>query len=318
MRALITGGTGFIGARLASALLADDAAERLTLLDAAPGADLAADPRVDVVAGDVTDPAVLAPLVSDVDHVWHLAAVVSAAAEADFDLGRRVNVDGTSAVLEALRATGRRPRLVFASSFAVYGGDLPAVVDDEFHATPRTSYGTHKAIGELMVADHSRKGHLDGRSLRLPTVVVRSGTPNRAASTFASSIIRDPLAGRTAVCPVDPGTALYVLSPAGVVDALRRAMALPEDAFAGRRTLPLPGITVTVGEMVDALTRAAGRDAAARIRWQPDPAIERIVAGWPVAATAARARALGFTDDGSIDAIVRAHLAETAQPHAGR
>jgi nucleoside-diphosphate-sugar epimerase len=309
MRALVTGGTGFIGTRLASALLADDAVERLTLLDASPAPVGPADPRVDVVAGDVTDPAVLARLVSDVDQVWHLAAVVSAAAEADFDLGHRVNVEGTRTVIEALRASGRRPRLVFASSFAVYGGALPAVVDDDFHATPHTSYGTHKAIGELMVADHSRKGHVDGRCLRLPTIVVRSGTPNRAASTFASSIIREPLAGREAICPVGPDTAMYVLSPDAVVDALRRAMTLPEDVWSERRTLPLPGITVTVGEMVDALIRVAGPEAAARIRWEPDPAIERIVAGWPVAASAARARALGFTDDGSIDAIIRAHRA---------
>jgi len=198
--------------------------------------------------------------------------------------------------------------MVFASSFAVYGGDLPQVVSDEFHPTPQTSYGTQKAIGELLTADYSRKGFVDGRSLRLPTIVVRPGKPNRAASTFASSIIREPLAGKEAICPVRQDTAIYILSPRRVTEALLRAMQLPESAWGVRRTLALPGITTTVATMVESLARVAGADVADRIRWQPDPAIQRIVDTWPVHAEAQRARNLGFTDDGTFDAILLAHI----------
>jgi D-erythronate 2-dehydrogenase len=310
MRVLVTGGTGFIATLLTAALLREDGVEHVRLFDAAAGDGAPADPRVEVVTGDIADPAAVATAVSDVDTVWHLAAVVSFAAEADFDLGYRVNVEGTRTLLEALRTTGRRPRLVAASSFAVYGGDLPPVVDDDLRLTPQTSYGAHKAIGELLVNDYSRKGYVDGRALRLPTIVVRTGLPNKAASTFASSIIREPLAGREAVCPVGRDAAMYVLSPRRVVDAFLRAMRLPESAWGANRTLPLPGISVTVGEMVDALARVAGAEVAARVRWEPDPAIQRIVAGWPVDASARRARAMGLTADASFDDIVRAHIAD--------
>jgi nucleoside-diphosphate-sugar epimerase len=315
---LITGGSGFIGRKLADALLrtgtvtVDDAAprpiERVTLFDSVADADAPRDSRVELVTGDITDRSAVGRVAAHADLVWHLAAVVSAAAEADFDLGYQVNVDGTRMLLEALRRTGRRPRVVFASSFAVYGGDLPEVVGDEFHPTPQSSYGTQKAIGELLVADYSRKGFVDGRSVRLPTIVVRPGRPNRAASTFASSIIREPLAGEETVCPVRRDTAIYILSPRRVTEALVRAMRLPESDWAGNRTLPLPGITTTVATMVESLARVAGGAVADRIRWQPDPAIQRIVDTWPVRAEARRARAMGFTDDGTFDAILRAHI----------
>ena len=310
MRVLVTGGTGFIGKKLTAALLREDGVAHVRLFDATAGDGVPVDPRVEVVVGDIADPAAVAAAASDVDTVFHLAAVVSFAAEADFDLGYRVNVEGTRTLLEALRATGRRPRLVAASSFAVYGGDLPPMVDDDLRLTPQTSYGAHKAIGELLVNDYSRKGYVDGRALRLPTIVVRTGLPNKAASTFASSIIREPLAGSEAVCPVGRDAAMYVLSPRRVVEAFLRAMRLPESAWGTNRTLPLPGISVMVGEMADALARVAGPEVAARIRWEPDPAIQRIVAGWPVNASARRARAMGFTADASFDDIVRAHIAD--------
>jgi nucleoside-diphosphate-sugar epimerase len=318
MRVLITGGSGFIGRRLAAAVLrsgavaVDDGAprpvERMTVFDSVPAEDLPRDARLQVVTGDITDPGAVERVAADADVVWHLAAVVSAAAEADFDLGYRVNVEGTRVLLEALRGTGRRPRVVFASSLAVFGGEMPQVIQDGFHTTPQSSYGTQKAIGELLVADHSRKGFIDGRALRLPTIVVRPGRPNKAASTFASSIIREPLAGEEVVCPVSPDTSIYILSPRRVTDALLHAMRLPDAAWGSTRALTLPGITVTVGTMVDVLARVAGEAARDRIRWQPDPAIQHIVAGWPVRAEAQRARRMGFTDDGSFEAILLAHV----------
>ena len=318
MRVLITGGGGFIGRKLARALLHTGAVpvdhdtprpiERMTLFDSVPPEDLPSDPRVEVVTGDITDQGAVERVAAEADLVWHLAAVVSAGAEADFDLGYRINVDGTRRLLEALRATGRRPRVVFASSLAVYGGEMPEVILDGFHTTPQSSYGTQKAIGELLIADYSRKGFIDGRSLRLPTIVVRPGRPNKAASTFASSIIREPLAGEEAICPVAPETAIYILSPRRVVEALQRAMTLPESAWGMHRTLQLAGITVTVGAMVEALARVAGEAVTDRIRWEPDPVIERIVETWPVRAEARRARSMGFTDDGSFDAILQAHI----------
>ena len=215
--------------------------------------------------------------------VFHLAAVVSGQAEADTDLGYRVNLDGTRAVLDACRALGTCPRVVFASSLAVYGGALPPVVGDDTPLTPQTSYGTQKAIGELLVNDYSRKGFVDGRAVRLPTVVVRPGRPNRAASTFASSMIREPLAGRDAVCPVSPDTVMALASPRRIVAGLLHAHDLPADAFAANRSLQLPGFSVAVGEMAAAVRRAGGEAAYARIHWEPDPQIQQIISSWPQA-----------------------------------
>jgi nucleoside-diphosphate-sugar epimerase len=302
VRVVITGGCGFLGRRVALRLLERREVDELVLFDNAPSAlPLPEDRRLKLVTGDIADRETVRGVVAPgTNSVFHLAAVVSGEAEADTDLGYRVNLDGARAVLEACRALGTCPRLVFASSLAVYGGALPPAVGDDTALTPETSYGTQKAIGELLVNDNSRKGFVDGRAVRLPTVVVRPGRPNRAASTFASSIIREPLSGREAVCPVSPDTVMALASPRRVVDALLRAHDLPAADFATSRSLQLPGFSVAVGEMVAAVRRAGGEQAYTRIRWEPDPLIQRIVSGWPQALAARRATALGFTADNGI------------------
>lgn len=313
MHIVITGGGGFIGRKLAARLLdrglGGRKLERLTLFDVIEAEGIPDDPRVRLVAGDIGDERQVRELIGPgADGVFHLAAIVSANAEEDFDLGMRVNLDGTRHVLEACRALGTAPRVVFTSSVAVFGGDMPEVIEDRTIDTPQTSYGAQKAAGELLVADYARKGFLEGRSLRLPTIVIRPGRPNKAASTFASSILREPLAGQEAICPVERDAAMYILSPRRVVDALIHAFELPQEDFRGFRGLTLPGITVTVGEMVDALGRVAGERAVARIRFEPDARIQAIVAGWPARVDAARGRALGFQADAGFEAIIRAHV----------
>jgi D-erythronate 2-dehydrogenase len=315
----ITGGAGFIGRKLAAALLAQgkvvgasgkpEPIDTLTLFDTIPVAD--PDRRVRSLVGDVTSAADVAHAIpSDTGCVFHLAAIVSAGAEADFDLGYRVNLDGTRHVLEAARSLPRPPRLVFASSIAVYGAPLPATVVDETLPVPRTSYGSQKLMGEYLVNDYSRKGYVDGRSLRFPTVMVRPGKPNRAASTWASSIIREPLSGQDAVCPVRPDSAMACISPRQAVAALLRAADLPASALGQARAILLPGIRVTAGEMAAAAERLGSGRPFGRIHWQPDAAIQAIVDGWPGATFSARAEGLGFTADASIDAIVKAFIAD--------
>ena len=318
MKVVITGGTGFIGRRLAQRLLQrgtlvgpggkETAIDELVLFDVAPPQPpIAPNNRLKLVTGDIADTATVRALIDrGTGTVFHLAAVVSGQAEADTDVGYRVNLDGTRAVLDACRALATRPRLVFASSLAVYGGELPPEVGDDTPLTPQSSYGAQKAIGELLVNDYSRKGFIDGRALRLPTVVVRPGRPNRAASSFASSIIREPLAGQDAVCPVSPDLVMALASPRSVVAALHRAHELPGEAFGAHRSLQLPGFSVAVGEMAQAVRRAGGEAAYARIQWQRDPAIEAIVAGWPQALAAPRALAMGFAADANIDGAVQA------------
>jgi D-erythronate 2-dehydrogenase len=319
MRIVITGGAGFIGKKLARALLARGTLtdrhgtvqpiREIALFDVVAADGLPDDPRLARVAGDITDPAAVRRVIREgVNGVFHLAAIVSANAEEDFDLGMRVNLDGTRHVLEACRALPEPLRLVFASSVAVYGGAMPAVLDDGTILTPQTSYGAQKAAGELLLNDYSRKGFVDGRALRLPTIVIRPGKPNRAASTFASSIIREPLAGAEAICPVGRDARMYILSPRRVIQALIHAFELPAGALGATRMLTLPGITVSIGEMVDALEDVAGEQVARRVRWQPDPTIQKIVAGWPASFDARRARALGFEADRDFTEIVRAHI----------
>jgi nucleoside-diphosphate-sugar epimerase len=307
MKIVITGGCGFLGRRLALLLLEQGKADELVLFDNAPSAlPLPDDKRVRVVTGDIADRATVAALISPgTGAIFHLAAIVSGQAEADTDLGYRVNLEGTRAVLDGCRALGSVPKLIFASSLAVYGGALPHAVGDDTALTPQSSYGTQKAIGELLVNDYTRKGFVDGRVLRLPTVVVRPGRPNRAASTFASSMIREPLAGQEAVCPVSPETVMALASPRRVVASLAHALDVPGEALGYNRVLQLPGYSVSVGEMAEALKRAGGPAAHARLKWQHDPAIQKIVGSWPEALTAPRAEALGFRPDTGIDEAVR-------------
>ncbi len=319
MHIVITGGAGFIGKKLATALLAKDRIdlsngdsanlEKLTLFDVMEAEGLPDDSRLSTIAGNITNPDEVKQLIDgDVDAVFHLAAIVSANAEADFDLGMAVNLDGTRHVLEACRSQGSRPRLVFASSVAVYGGDMPEVGFDQMILNPQTSYGAQKAASELLVNDYSRKGFVDGRALRLPTIVVRPGKPNKAASTFASSIIREPLAGEPATCPVSPDSAMYLLSPRRVIDAFIHALSLPGDAFGPARMLTLPGITVSIGEVTKVLEEIAGSEVANRIEWVPDAHIQKIVSGWLPAFDAQRALELGFQPDKDITEIIKAHI----------
>lgn len=319
MHIVITGGAGFIGKKLAAALLSKDSIDgdgsgakpldKLTLFDVVEAEGLPDDPRLHKIAGNITDPNEVERLITgDVDVVYHLAAIVSANAEADFDLGMAVNLDGTRYVLEACRKLPTTPRVVFASSVAVYGGDMPEIGYDQMILNPQTSYGAQKAAGELMVNDYSRKGFVDGRALRLPTIVVRPGKPNKAASTFASSILREPLAGQTALCPVSPDSVMYILSPRRVVEALLHALSLPGEIFGSARMLTLPGISVSIGEVAKALAEVAGSEVAQRIQWQPDDHIQKIVSGWLPAFDAKRARDLGFQPDKNITEIIQAHI----------
>jgi nucleoside-diphosphate-sugar epimerase len=318
MKVVVTGGAGFLGQLLIRALLergrlargdgGEAEIEQIVAVDQTQPGRLIVDDRVGYVVGDIGAPNFLTHvLAADTDSVFHLAAVVSGAAEADFDLGMRVNLDGTRALLDACRVQKRTPRVVFASSVAVFGGALPAVVTDETTPAPQSSYGVQKLIGELLIGDYSRKGYIDGRAVRLPTIVVRPGKPNAAASSFASGIIREPLAGQTAICPVEPDTAMWLLSPEAAIRNLIHAHELPAHAWGGGGALNLPGLSLTVRDMVDAL-RAVGGDAAVeRIKWQPDDRIRAIVRTWPARFETRRADALGFVRDADFVDVVRAY-----------
>jgi nucleoside-diphosphate-sugar epimerase len=320
MRIVITGGAGFLGSRLARALLARGrltdahdlprAIREIVLQDVVPPPDLG-DPRVRAVTGDLADPALIArTLTADTDSVFHLAAVVSGQAEADFDIGMRVNLDATRLLLERCRRLAAPPKFVFASSLAVFGGALPDPVGDDAPVTPQASYGTQKAIGELLVYDMTRKGFIDGRSLRLPTVTVRPGKPNKAASSFASGIIREPLSGAAAICPVATTTRMWVTSPRAAIANLVVGHEAPASAFGQTRSVNVPGLLVSVEDMVAALRRVAGDAVADRVQWQCDPAIDRIVSTWPANFAPKLGPALGMKADADFESIIRAYVAE--------
>ena len=260
---------------------------------------------------DLSSPgAAEAVIASRPDLIFHLAAIVSGEAEADFEKGYRVNMEGTRHLLAAIRLAGGgyHPRLVFTSSIAVFGSPFPEAIDDEFLAAPLTSYGTQKAICELLISDYSRKGFIDGMALRMPTVCVRPGAPNKAASGFFSNIIREPLVGKEAILPVDDSVRHWFASPRAAVGFLIQAAELPESALGDRRALTLPGLSCTVAEQIEAIRRAAGEKAVKLIRREPDAAIARIVSGWPQNFNAARAEKLGFAAESSFDEIIAAHI----------
>jgi len=328
MKVLITGGAGFLGKRLARRLLelgsltgADGGKrqiEQLVLLDVV-AADGFNDPRVRVVTGDIADTALLDSVIdADTGSVFHLAAIVSGQAEADFDLGMRINLDASRQLLDVCRSRGHTPRVVFTSSVAVYGGALPDTVLDTTALNPRSSYGVQKAIVELLVGDYSRRGFIDGRVLRLPTISVRPGRPNKAASSFASGIIREPLQNQEAICPVSKETRLWLLSPRQAIESLIVGHELEAKVLETGRTVNLPGISVTVAEMVAALEKLSSRETVQLIRWQPDPVVERIVGSWPGRWDVTRATAMGFSCDKDFEAIVRAYIEDDLETTQAR
>ncbi len=316
MHVVITGGAGFLGQRLARKLLEKSEIQSLVLADiVAPSGPQ--DNRVTLVQADLTDfEAAESLITAQTTVVYHLAAVVSGQAEANFDLGMAVNCEGTRYLLEAVRRKAAGAMFVFASSLAVFGGELPAVILDKTAVMPQSSYGTQKAVSELWVNDYSRKGFVDGRVLRLPTVCVRPGKPNAAASSFASSLIREPIKGETAVCPVGDDLRLWLSSPSTVVDNLAHVNTLSAERFGFTRTVNLPGITVSVGDMIAALGRVVGAAAVEKIRYEPNEAIAKIVESWPSEFAVDRAIDLGFVGDRSFDDMIKAFVSEQAENHS--
>ena len=317
MRVVVTGAAGMIGSRLVERLttpgvLGAERVSDLVLVDAfAPPQVDAEGVSVETIAADIADDGVADEVVSGRPEViFHLAAVVSSEAELDLEKGYRVNVDASRRLFDAVRrsAAPRAPRLVFSSSIAVFGPPLPEVIGDEQPPTPATSYGTEKAIVEMMIEDYTRRGVLDGVSIRLPTICVRPGTANLAASGFFSSIIREPLKGETAILPVSDDVRHWFASPRAAVGCLIHAATLPGDTLGRRRSLTMPGVSATVAMLIDALRRVAGEDGVSLIRREPDEAIARIVAGWPERFDPRRALELGFRAETNVDDLIKVYL----------
>jgi D-erythronate 2-dehydrogenase len=315
MHILITGAAGMIGRKLTERLvtgaLNGQAIERFTLTDVFAPAKPAFSGAVEIMTEDLATPGVAEKLIgARPDIIFHTAGIVSAEAELDFEKGYRSNLDGMLALLEAVRGEGDgyRPKLIFTSSCAAYGAPFPDIIGDDFHLTPLTSYGTQKAMCELLLADYTRRGFVDGVGLRLPAICVRPGKPNKAASGFYSSIIREPLAGLEAVLPVDDRNLHTHASPRAAVGFLIHAVGLTREQLGPRINLTMPGVSCTVAEQIEALRRIAGDKVAARIRREPDPLVMRIVDGWPHRFDAARARELGFVAERSFDDIIRVHI----------
>jgi nucleoside-diphosphate-sugar epimerase len=319
MHILITGAAGMIGRKLTDRLAKDGGLngkriDKLTLFDVVPPLDATSFAgQMEMVAADLSEPGKATRAVEGrPDVIFHLAGVVSGEAELDFDKGYHVNLDGTRALLEAVRAAGDgyRPRLVYTSSIAVFGAPFPHAIPDDFHLTPLTSYGAQKAIGETLLADYTRRGFCEGVGIRLPSIVVRPGKPNKAASGFFSGIIREPLAGLEAVLPVAESVVHTHASPRAAIGFLIHAAGLARDALGARVNLSMPGVCCTVAEQIAALRRIAGERVAHRIRPVDDPLVARIVNGWPQRIEARRARELGFKAESSFDEIIRIHIDE--------
>jgi D-erythronate 2-dehydrogenase len=317
MHVLITGAAGMIGRKLTDTMVKDGGLngqpiDRLTLIDVvAPDkpagfAGVAQPATSDLSAAGAATTAIG----GRPDVIFHLAGVVSGEAETDFEKGYRVNLDGTRALLEAVRLTGNgyKPKLIFTSSIAVFGAPFPEAIEDDFHLTPLTSYGTQKAMCELLLADYTRRGFLEGVGIRLPSIVVWPGKPNKAASGFFSGIIREPLTGQEAILPVDDSVLHWHASPRSAVGFLIHAAGLTPAQLGDRINLTMPGVCCTVGEQISALSRVAGERVAARIRRAPDELVARIVAGWPRRFDARRAASLGFKVEATFDDIIRAHI----------
>jgi D-erythronate 2-dehydrogenase len=326
MKVLMIGGAGMVGRKLAERLAKDGhlggtAISGLTLYDVVAATHPAgAKFPVSIVIGDLPAPGETDKLVAaKPDVIFHLAAIVSGEAEQDFDKGYRINLVGTQNLLDSIRRTydgaAKKPRLVFTSSIAVFGAPFPEKINDTFFTTPLTSYGTQKAIGELLLADYTRKGMLDGVSIRLPTICVRPGTPNKAASGFFSNICREPLAGKDAVLPVSDDVMHWHASPRAAVNFLLHAATIEGEKIGPRRNLTMPGLAVTVGQQIDALRRLGGEKIVARIKRVPDPFVQGIVAGWPRNFDASRAIGLGFKADASFDDILKVHLDDELGGH---
>jgi len=316
MNILVTGAAGMLGRKLVAKLLAAGSVTNrpitsMTLTDVGGFADVVPSNRVRTVVTDLAQPGVAASLIeSRPELIFHLAAVVSGEAEADFEKGYCVNLDGTRALLEAIRKAGPGycPRFVFASSVAVFGSPLPDIIQDDQGLTPLTSYGTQKAICELLLADYSRRGFIDGIGIRLPTIAIRPGKPNKAASGFFSNILREPLAGAEAILPVDESVRHWFASPRAAVGFIVHAATVDTSKLGSHRSLNLPGLSATVGEQLEALKRVAGERAVALVKRVPDPQIIKMIGSWPRSFDARRARDLGFVAESSFDEIIRVHI----------